>query len=129
MRWESDVKMDLLKINCEDWRWMKLSQNHVQWRALVLTVLNRRVPLPEFYHLCPTYLYSIVLTSSTSETTVAMASIGIDVSFPVTLWTATRLGTYTVWAYNIYKTSAGITIFFITLSELLNRLGQRSRFC
>jgi hypothetical protein len=32
---------------CEGWRWMDLAQDRVQWRALVLAVLNLRVLLPE----------------------------------------------------------------------------------
>jgi hypothetical protein len=35
------------EIGCEDGRWMELAQNRVQWRALVLAVLNLRVLLPE----------------------------------------------------------------------------------
>jgi hypothetical protein len=30
-------------------RWIELAQDHVQWRALVLTVLNLQVLLPESY--------------------------------------------------------------------------------
>jgi len=39
--------MILDKMGCEDGRWMELAQNCVQLRALVLTVLNRCVLLPE----------------------------------------------------------------------------------
>jgi hypothetical protein len=35
------------KMGSEDARWMKLAQDRVQWRALVLAVLNLRVLLPE----------------------------------------------------------------------------------
>jgi len=31
---------------CEEWEWMKLAQDRVQWWALVLTVLNLQVLLP-----------------------------------------------------------------------------------
>jgi hypothetical protein len=41
------IKMDLREIGCEDGRWMELAQDPVQWRALVLAVLNLRVLLPE----------------------------------------------------------------------------------
>jgi hypothetical protein len=34
--------MDLREIDCEDWRWMKLAQDCVQWRAFVLAVLKFR---------------------------------------------------------------------------------------
>jgi hypothetical protein len=36
-------KMDLRVTGCEDRRWMKLTQDRVQWWALVLAVLNLRV--------------------------------------------------------------------------------------
>jgi hypothetical protein len=39
--------MDLRETGCEDGRWMELSQDCVQWRALVLAVLDLRVLLPE----------------------------------------------------------------------------------
>jgi hypothetical protein len=34
-------------VGCEDGRWMELAQHRVQWRALVLAVLNLRVLLRE----------------------------------------------------------------------------------
>jgi hypothetical protein len=40
-------EMDLREMGCEDGRWMELAQDRVQWRALVLAVLNLRVLLPE----------------------------------------------------------------------------------
>jgi len=40
-------KTDLREIGCEDGRWMELAQDRVQWQALVLTVLNLLVLLPE----------------------------------------------------------------------------------
>jgi hypothetical protein len=39
--------MDLREIGCGDGRWIELAQDRVQWRALVLAVLNLRVLLPE----------------------------------------------------------------------------------
>jgi hypothetical protein len=39
--------MDLREMGCEDGRWMELAQDRVQWRALLLAVLNLRVLLPE----------------------------------------------------------------------------------
>jgi hypothetical protein len=39
--------MDLTETGCEDGRWMELAEDRVQWRALVLAVLNLRVLLPE----------------------------------------------------------------------------------
>ena len=35
--------MDLREIGCEDGRWMELAQDRVQWRALVLTVMECRI--------------------------------------------------------------------------------------
>jgi hypothetical protein len=35
-------KTDLMEIGCEDGRWIKVAQDRVQWRALVLGVLNLR---------------------------------------------------------------------------------------
>jgi hypothetical protein len=34
-------------MNFDDGRWMELAQDRVQWRALVLAVLNLLVLLPE----------------------------------------------------------------------------------
>jgi hypothetical protein len=46
-RWEDKIRIGLQKISCDDGRWMELAQDHVQWRDLVLAVLNLRVLLPE----------------------------------------------------------------------------------
>jgi hypothetical protein len=40
-------KMDLRKIGCEDGSWKELAQDRVQWRTLMLGLLNLRVLLPE----------------------------------------------------------------------------------
>jgi hypothetical protein len=39
--------MDLRETGCEDGKWLELVQDRVQWRALVLAVLNLRVLLTE----------------------------------------------------------------------------------
>jgi hypothetical protein len=41
-RWEDNIKMDLR----ETWgaNWIRLTQDRVQWRAFVSTVMNLRVP-------------------------------------------------------------------------------------
>jgi hypothetical protein len=39
--------MYLTEVGCEDGRWVELAQDRVQWRALVLAVMNLRVLLPE----------------------------------------------------------------------------------
>ena len=43
-RWEDNIKTDLQEIGggCGDW--MELAQDRDRWRALVSTVMNRRVP-------------------------------------------------------------------------------------
>lgn len=35
--------MDVRKTECEDWLWIRLTQDRVQWWALLLVVLNPRV--------------------------------------------------------------------------------------
>jgi hypothetical protein len=45
-KWDDD-KMDLKKIICRNGRRMELAEDHIQWQALVLTVLNLQVLLPE----------------------------------------------------------------------------------
>ena len=43
-RWEDNIKMDIQDVGggCGDW--MKLAQDRDRWRALVITVMNLRVP-------------------------------------------------------------------------------------
>jgi hypothetical protein len=43
-RWEDNIKMDLREIGIDGENWIQLSQNRVQWRAFVNTVMNLRVP-------------------------------------------------------------------------------------
>jgi hypothetical protein len=44
-KWEEDnIKMDLRKMGWGDMDWIDLAQNRDQWRALVNTVMNLRVP-------------------------------------------------------------------------------------
>jgi hypothetical protein len=40
-KWVDSIEMDLREIG---WDWMDMTQDWVQWRALVNTVLNLRVP-------------------------------------------------------------------------------------
>jgi hypothetical protein len=44
---EDNMNVGLRKTGCEDGRWMELAQDRVQWRALVLAVLNLLVLLPD----------------------------------------------------------------------------------
>jgi hypothetical protein len=43
-RWVDNIKMDLTEIGCDGVDWIELAQDRDQWRALVNTVMNLRVP-------------------------------------------------------------------------------------
>jgi hypothetical protein len=43
-RWEDNIKMDLREIGIDGANWIRLTQDEVQWRACVNTVMNLRVP-------------------------------------------------------------------------------------
>jgi hypothetical protein len=43
-RWEDNIKMDLREIGRDGVDWIDMAQDRDQWRALVNTVLNLRVP-------------------------------------------------------------------------------------
>jgi hypothetical protein len=43
-RWETNIRMDLREIGWRGMDWIDLAQDRDQWRALVNTVMNRRVP-------------------------------------------------------------------------------------
>jgi hypothetical protein len=43
-RWLNNIKMDLREIGWDCMDWIDLAQNRDQWRALVSTVMNLRVP-------------------------------------------------------------------------------------
>jgi hypothetical protein len=42
--WENNIKMDLREIGWGDMGWIDVAQDRDQWRALVNTVMNLRVP-------------------------------------------------------------------------------------
>jgi hypothetical protein len=42
--WEDNIKMDLREIGWDGMDWIEMAQNRDQWRALVSTVMNLRVP-------------------------------------------------------------------------------------
>jgi hypothetical protein len=42
--WEGNIKMDLREIGWSGMDWIDLAQDRYQWRALVNTVKNFRVP-------------------------------------------------------------------------------------
>jgi hypothetical protein len=43
-RWMGSIKVDLREIGWDGVGWMDIAQDRDQWRALVNTVLNLRVP-------------------------------------------------------------------------------------
>jgi hypothetical protein len=43
-RWVNNIKMDLREIGWDVMDWIDLAQDRDQWRALVNTVMNIRVP-------------------------------------------------------------------------------------
>jgi hypothetical protein len=43
-RWVDNIKMDLGEIGWDGRDWIELAQDREQWRALVNTVMNLRVP-------------------------------------------------------------------------------------
>jgi hypothetical protein len=43
-RWENNIKMDFGEIEWGGMDWIHLAQERGQWRALVNTVMNLRVP-------------------------------------------------------------------------------------
>jgi hypothetical protein len=43
-RWVDNIKMDLREIGLDGEDWIDMAQDRDQWRALVNTVLNLRVP-------------------------------------------------------------------------------------
>jgi hypothetical protein len=43
-RWVDTIKMDLGEIGWDGMDWIELAQDRDQWRALVNTVMNLRVP-------------------------------------------------------------------------------------
>jgi hypothetical protein len=43
-RWEDNIKLDFSEIGIDGTNWIQLTQDRVQWRACVNTVMNLRVP-------------------------------------------------------------------------------------
>jgi hypothetical protein len=43
-RWEDNIKIDPREIGWSDMDWITLAQDRDQWRALVDTIVNLRVP-------------------------------------------------------------------------------------
>jgi hypothetical protein len=45
-RWKDGIRMNIREIGWGSVDWIQLAQDRVQWRALVNTVMNLRVPAP-----------------------------------------------------------------------------------
>jgi len=43
-RWEDNIKIDLQEVGCGGMDWIKLAQDRDRWQALVMVVMNIRVP-------------------------------------------------------------------------------------
>ena len=43
-RWEDNIRMDLREVVCGCVDWMELAQDRERWGALVIAVMNLRVP-------------------------------------------------------------------------------------
>jgi hypothetical protein len=43
-RWEDNIRMDLREVGSECEDWIGLAQDRDRWRALVIAVMNLRVP-------------------------------------------------------------------------------------
>jgi len=44
LRWEDNIKMDLQGVLCGVINWIELAQERDRWRALLIAVMNPRVP-------------------------------------------------------------------------------------
>ena len=44
LRWEDNIKMDLIEVGCDPSNWIALAEDRDQWRAYVRSVMNLRVP-------------------------------------------------------------------------------------
>ena len=44
LRWEDNIKIDLQEVGCEGADWIELAQDRYRWRALVIAVMNLRIP-------------------------------------------------------------------------------------
>jgi hypothetical protein len=43
-RWKDNIKMDLQEVECGGMNWIGLAQDRDRWRALVIAIMNLRVP-------------------------------------------------------------------------------------
>jgi hypothetical protein len=49
-RWEPNVKVDFMRIGCEDGTWLELAQDLAHWRALILALFNLWTALSIFFN-------------------------------------------------------------------------------
>jgi hypothetical protein len=60
VRWEDNFRLNLRdSVSCEGWRYLKVSQDRVHWRTLVLPVLNLRIMLLQ----CQFVVYEFIALS------------------------------------------------------------------
>ena len=43
-RWDDNIMMDFLEVECGGMDWIEMAQDRDRWRALVNAVMNLRVP-------------------------------------------------------------------------------------
>ena len=43
-RWEDNIKMDLQEVECGFINWIDVAQDRERWQALVIVVMNLKVP-------------------------------------------------------------------------------------
>jgi hypothetical protein len=43
-KWDDNIKLDLREIGIDGTNWIRLTQDRIQWRAFVNTVMDLRVP-------------------------------------------------------------------------------------
>jgi hypothetical protein len=44
LRWEDNIKMDLMGIGIDGANWIRLAQDGIRWRDFADTVMNVRIP-------------------------------------------------------------------------------------
>jgi hypothetical protein len=62
LRWEDNIKINFREIGCGGMDWINVAQCRDQWKALVNTVMNLRIPqnVGKFLSSCATGGFSVV---------------------------------------------------------------------